>query len=156
MVLTRTSAEVEWIVKELDACNYKDYAIGISETNVIRDALKDFTNGKHRVAVTCRVGLGGYHNTSVTLCVVMRRIVTGKIMFSQFVGRCMRIKRGLEKINGEDVVDRTVGMVISYEGYEQEGKRIDYEEIDRVIANDDPNDGEVDDGENENGEDMEV
>ncbi len=138
MILSKTLNGVSKIVHELNQMFGNDYAVSISgKSKINAEGLKAFTDGKHRVAVTCKVGLEGYNNTNVTLCVFMRKIVTGKIMFSQFVGRCIRIKRGLPEINGKVVTDRTIGRVISYKKFDLEKQLQVYEEMDEVITSSD-------------------
>ncbi len=139
MVLAKGRDEVFKIVEELNDEFGRNYAVAISgETKRIAEGLRDFTEGKFRVAVTCKVGLEGYDNTKVTLCVILRKITTGRIMFSQFVGRCMRMRRELGEIDGREVRDRNVGMVVSYEIYEQEKLMREYQGLDEVIAEEDP------------------
>lgn len=139
MVLASGRDEVCRIVNELNRAYGPEYAVGVSGSSKhIAKGLKDFTAGKYRVAVTCKVGLEGYDNTNVTLCVIMRKIITGKIMFSQFVGRCMRIRRDLSKIKGQHKDDRSTGKIISYKKYDQEKLKIEYESMDENIASNDP------------------
>lgn len=143
MVLAKGRDEVFKIVEELNDEFGRNFAVGISgETKRIAEGLRDFSEGRYRVAVTCKVGLEGYDNTKVTLCVILRKITTGKIMFSQFVGRCMRIRRGLGEVRGREKCDRNVGKVVSYKIYEQEKLRREYESMEEIIAGMDPVDEE--------------
>lgn len=87
--------------------------------------LSKFTAGEYRVAVTCGVALEGYDNDKISLCVILRKIVSGRILFTQFVGRCKRMKKKLEG----NVLDRTVATVFSYTEY---GQKKMWDEIHRL------------------------
>lgn len=91
--------------------------------------LEKFTAGEYRVAITCGVALEGYDNSKVTVCVILRKIVTGRILFTQFVGRCKRMHQMKE---GEKL-DQSVGTVFSYCEFQQ---KIMWDGMDRLADSD--------------------
>ncbi len=139
MVLAKGREHVHEIVGQINHRAGHIIAVGIcGHAETIKNGLDEFNAGAVQVAVTCKVGLEGYNNTSVSVCVIARKIVTGYVMFSQFVGRCMRIKRGLPRINGLEVADRSVGKVFSYKHYELENVKRFYDGMDEFVSTHNP------------------
>ncbi|CAL8128924.1 unnamed protein product [Orchesella dallaii] len=88
----------------------------------------------------------GYDNNSVTVCVILRK-VGSRILFEQFIGRAMRMK----KFNDGEGPDRSLAMVLSYKEFKQ-SKLWDER---NQLAVEDPEDDEEeeDDDEDEDKED---
>lgn len=147
MVLVRTMKEAKDLTMKLNRILKNDkFATAVLAENSSKKKrssdgtrltpLEEFTNGNVRVAFTCGVATVGYDNTKVTLCVILRKIVEGRVLFAQFVGRCKRMQRGL---NGR-TPDRSVSTVFSYPEFEQ--KKM-WDEMDQLAENDPIDDDEV-------------
>jgi len=64
--------------------------------------LKKFTAGDYRFLVTCGKACEGYDNKKVSVVGVLRNI-TARVLFTQFVGRCVRKLYPTETIHGKIV-----------------------------------------------------
>lgn len=111
LVLVRTIDEAYRVVTFLNFL-VPSYAVAIV-SKADKANLEKFTRGEFRVGITCGIGTEGYDNANITLCVVLRHIRIGRVLFPQFVGRCMRLKR----VNHQ--VDKYTGYVLSYRQFDQ-------------------------------------
>ncbi len=65
----------------------------------------------------------------MTLCVILRKLVNGRILFAQFVGRCKRMHLDLRG----NVPDRTESLIYSYPEF---GQQKLWNEMNRISEHD--------------------
>ena len=88
----------------------------------------EFIAGKRRAVVVCGKALEGFNQPSVSVCCILRNVApTSRVLFAQFVGRCVR---------KTSVNDTVVAEVISHIKHKQKGN---YDQLDQ-LAEDDPED----------------
>lgn len=75
--------------------------------------LKEFTSQQKKVGVVCGLLLEGYDNANVTLAVILRKCQS-RVLFEQFVGRCVRMHR---ESAGRD---KSKGVILTYDYYNQQ------------------------------------
>lgn len=128
MVLVFRKKEAFQMAQEMNhKTKNKNFAVAVTSDRP--EALEEFTKGSFRVAITCGIAKEGYDNSNVVACVIHRRIVTSRILFQQFVGRCNRINTGL----GGEPTDRSIGVVRSYKVF---GAKILWENMNKLAAED--------------------
>lgn len=132
MVIVRTTNEATSVAEELNRSNGNatgnNYAVAIfGNKKATGEQIEEFTNGKYRIAVVCNLLNEGYNNPNVSVCVIRRKI-SSRILFEQFIGRCMRINLSIADVAikpeagvepPRSRADRTVGKVLTYKQYDQ-------------------------------------
>ncbi|CAF4353425.1 unnamed protein product, partial [Adineta steineri] len=82
------------------------------------------------VLVVCGKLLEGYDRKQISVCAIVRKVAPkSKVLFTQFVGRCLR------KVRPDDPVD---GRILSHVYYQQQQN---YNNLNEV-AEDDPDDND--------------
>lgn len=131
MILVRTKIEAKEVAAQLgdeatfvvseksSKQNTEDFSEGIKELLFYQifhffKFLYILFTGRKRIAVVCGMLKEGYDNSNVTLAVILRNCQS-RVLFEQFVGRCMRMRRTL---TGKQV-DKTTGIVLSYQHFKQ-------------------------------------
>lgn len=134
LILVRLTDEAKILAETLNEFE-KNFAVAIYSSEAVGENIKAFTNGTFRVGIVCGMLLEGYDNNKVSLCIILRK-VGSKILFNQFVGRCLRMAtfEGQEK-------DRTKAKVLSFKAF---GQQKMWEQMNE-IANEDPRDDDVED-----------
>jgi superfamily II DNA or RNA helicase len=87
-----------------------------------------FRDGDYNVAIVCKKLLEGFDNSNVSICVIIRN-VRSRVLFNQFVGRCVRMS---ELLDGR--VDTVNAEVISFQRFNQ---RVMWDSRD-LLATEDP------------------
>ncbi|CAL8128964.1 unnamed protein product [Orchesella dallaii] len=118
IVLVPRQDEADRIATELnDAMNSSTFAVSIVSNTKKEDKekrIKDFGDGRYQVAVNCMLLNEGYDNNSVSVCVILRN-VGSRILFEQFIGRAMRMK----KFGEGEQPDQSVATILSYKEFKQ-------------------------------------
>uniref|UniRef100_A0A914YG57 Helicase ATP-binding domain-containing protein n=1 Tax=Panagrolaimus superbus TaxID=310955 RepID=A0A914YG57_9BILA len=86
-----------------------------SEKNL---TLFDKKNKDIRIMVICQKLTEGYDNSNVSVCVILRNIGSS-ILFSQFVGRCIRISHDRENCETADVKAKVYGPQDMWDKYDK-------------------------------------
>ncbi|UJR07752.1 hypothetical protein I4U23_012036 [Adineta vaga] len=131
MILMKEKNETKRFATEINNKVNRNIAASYTgDTKNSNSVLQQFENEQIRILVVCGKLLEGYDRKQVSLCVIARNVQpTSKVLFAQFVGRCLR------KIRADDPVE---GIVLSHVYYKQ---RQNYENLNE-IAEDDPDDDE--------------
>ena len=127
IVLVRLTEEAE------DGKKYIDKATYCTSKKESDGYLEDFNKNddKYRIIFVCGRLLEGYDNPNISVCVILRN-VTSKLLFSQFIGRCMRKSSESDKIKG---------CILSYTCFNQKPL---WEEFDKIAHTDPVEEKEVD------------
>jgi len=116
--------------------NEATYIIAEGREDERRKKLKSFTKGEKKIGVVCGMLLEGYDNSNVTVCVILRKCQSS-VLFEQFVGRCIRMRRDLPgALRTGRMNDRATATVLSYDHFCQRSMWIKREN--NVIADADP------------------
>ncbi|CAF1086507.1 unnamed protein product [Adineta ricciae] len=128
MVLMKEKNDTTSFATQLNKISPNSAASYTGDTKNSNSVLQRFENGQLRVLVVCGKLLEGYDRKQVSLCVIARNVQPqSKVLFTQFVGRCLR------KIRPDDPVD---GTILTHVFYNQ---RQNYENLNE-IAEEDPDD----------------
>ncbi|KAJ6637312.1 51.5 kDa protein [Pseudolycoriella hygida] len=96
---------------EKEATSFQNATYFTSDKRTGRN-LKQFENSTRRILFVCGSLLEGYDNPDVSLCVILRKVgVLG--LFTQFVGRCIRVSKNLPN-NRTDPVEAVVASVYEF------------------------------------------
>uniref|UniRef100_A0A914CG84 Helicase ATP-binding domain-containing protein n=1 Tax=Acrobeloides nanus TaxID=290746 RepID=A0A914CG84_9BILA len=79
---------------------------------------KNFTNGKHQIMFVCGKLIEGYSNSKVSVCVILRN-VRSTIMFTQFVGRCLRLNEKRKEDNIAKQTQEVTAQILSLKRHDQ-------------------------------------
>ncbi|CAF0863255.1 unnamed protein product [Adineta steineri] len=131
MVLTKDKEEAKQFTKQLKLTAKQDIAESYTgDTKSPDSILQKFENAQIRVLVVCGKLLEGYDRKQISVCAIVRRVAPkSKVLFTQFVGRCLR------KVRLDDPVD---GRILSHVYYQQQKN---YNNLNEV-AEDDPDDND--------------
>ena len=90
MIITCHTHEVDTCVEILNQLNYGNIAAPYYSRSKAEN-LKDFLNGDVRILVVCGKLLEGFDHKAISVVGILRNISPqSKVLFSQFVGRCVR------------------------------------------------------------------
>lgn len=126
MILARTTEEVDEIFAVINQLG--DSAAAYYGGKGERDFSK-FKKGNKRFLVVCGKCLEGFDQNRISVLGILRK-VQSKVLFAQFLGRCVR------RIDQDDNI---TAHVVSHEYYQQKGM---FDDLDR-LAQVDPTDREI-------------
>lgn len=129
LILVRLTDEANSLAANLNQLEDR-FAVAISSSKHTEEKIAAFTRGTYRVGIVCGMLLEGYDNNKVSVCIILRK-VGSKVVFNQFVGRCLR----MTTFAGHEC-DRTKADVLSFELFNQ---RQMWNQMDQ-LAEEDPQD----------------
>lgn len=129
LILVRLTDEAHSLATNLNELEDK-FAVAISSSKHTEENISAFTSGTYRVGIVCAMLREGYDNNKVSVCIILRK-VGSKVVFNQFVGRCLR----MTTFDGHQY-DRTAADVLSFEAFNQ---RQMWNQMDQ-LAEEDPQD----------------
>jgi len=114
MVLVRLTSEATDLACSLNKISENaSFACAIIGDRNGDDKTRRFREGDFKVAIVCKKLLEGFDNSNVSICVIIRN-VRSRVLFNQFVGRCLRISDFPDKHS-----DEVVAQIMSFQKYEQ-------------------------------------